>query len=198
MEVRQMALIAAIGGLCACGPSQPQRSAPNNAEEAQPANSDKAQPGTADKAEPGSADKVQPGLVANFEVTETAPLPEPVIDPKSSEAAAGLARGFVNLLNRGRFDAAYMLIGPGAPPRGDFDRQFGALTDLAVTMGTSGGQEGAAGSSYMSIPVRVAGRLNGKRVDRPMTLIMRRVNDVPGSTEAQRRWHIERIEAQPS
>jgi len=25
-------------------------------------------------------------------------------------------------------------------------------------------------------------------------VILRRVNDVPGSTEAQRRWHIERIE----
>jgi hypothetical protein len=25
-------------------------------------------------------------------------------------------------------------------------------------------------------------------------VILRRVNDVPGSTEAQRRWHIERVE----
>jgi hypothetical protein len=25
-------------------------------------------------------------------------------------------------------------------------------------------------------------------------VILRRVNDVPGSTEAQRRWHIERID----
>jgi hypothetical protein len=65
-------------------------------------------------------------------------------------------------------------------------------------MGTPGGQEGAAGSSYISIPVQVAGHLNGKHVDRPITLIMRRVNDVPGSTEAQRRWHIDRIDAQPS
>ena len=29
---------------------------------------------------------------------------------------------------------------------------------------------------------------------RPADVILRRVNDVPGSTEAQRRWHIERIE----
>jgi hypothetical protein len=25
-------------------------------------------------------------------------------------------------------------------------------------------------------------------------VVLRRVNDVPGSTEAQRRWHIERID----
>jgi hypothetical protein len=29
---------------------------------------------------------------------------------------------------------------------------------------------------------------------RPANIILRRVNDVPGSTEAQRRWHIERVE----
>jgi len=28
----------------------------------------------------------------------------------------------------------------------------------------------------------------------PAAVILRRVNDVPGSTERQRRWHIERIE----
>jgi hypothetical protein len=184
MRVRHMAWIAAVGGLCACSPSQTQRSPP------------------------GNADKAEPAPIANSPLIETAhpkppvirsaPPTRPVIDPKSSEAAANLAQGFVDLLNRGRFDAAYMLVGPGAPPRGDFDRQFAALSGLVVTMGTPGGQEGAAGSSYISIPMEVAGRLNGKRVDRSMTLIMRRVNDVPGSTEAQRRWHIDRIDAQPS
>jgi hypothetical protein len=29
---------------------------------------------------------------------------------------------------------------------------------------------------------------------RAADVILRRVNDVPGSTEAQRRWHVERIE----
>jgi hypothetical protein len=29
---------------------------------------------------------------------------------------------------------------------------------------------------------------------RTATVTVRRVNDVPGSTEAQRRWHIERID----
>jgi hypothetical protein len=28
-------------------------------------------------------------------------------------------------------------------------------------------------------------------------VILRRVNDVPGSTEPQRRWHIERIDWKP-
>ena len=35
---------------------------------------------------------------------------------------------------------------------------------------------------------------DGQPFRRPADVILRRVNDVPGSTEAQRRWHIERIE----
>ena len=35
---------------------------------------------------------------------------------------------------------------------------------------------------------------NGKDLRLPADVTLRRVNDVDGSTEAQRRWHIERIE----
>jgi hypothetical protein len=51
--------------------------------------------------------------------------------------------------------------------------------------------EGAAGSSYVEIPFRLYGKLKAGRTFNlvgPITL--RRVNDVPGSTEEQRRWHI--------
>jgi len=34
----------------------------------------------------------------------------------------------------------------------------------------------------------------GKDLRLPAEVTLRRVNDVDGSTEAQRRWHIERIE----
>ena len=183
MQVRQMALMVALGGLCTCSPPQPQRNPPDTTNRAERAPT---------KPLVIQTPPQKPPVIA------TAPQSRPVIDPKSNEAAANLAQAFVDLLNRRRFDEAYMLLGPGAPRRGDFDRQFADLTNLVVTMGTPGGQEGAAGSSYISIPVQVSGRSNGKRIDQPITLIMRRVNDVPGSTEAQRRWHIDRIDAQPS
>jgi hypothetical protein len=44
------------------------------------------------------------------------------------------------------------------------------------------------------VPLTVSGVLDGTRVSRQATAILRRVNDVPGSTEAQRHWHIERID----
>ena len=87
-----------------------------------------------------------------------------------------------------------MLLGPGAPARAEFDKRFSSLSGLKATIGSAGDQEGAAGSIYLSVPLTVSGISDGKRVSRSATLVMRRVNDVPGSTEAQRRWHIERID----
>jgi hypothetical protein len=108
------------------------------------------------------------------------------VDPKSTRAALDIAGKFADLLNARKFDEAYMLLGPGAPPRAEFEGEFAKDAKLHVTVGEPGAQEGAAGSSYLSVPLRVSGRA--------ATLILRRVNDVPGSTEAQRRWHIERFE----
>lgn len=118
----------------------------------------------------------------------------PTIDPKSSAAAEELVRGFVGLINGGRLDDAYMLLGPHAPPRADFDRQFAGFSNLRASSGTAGDQEGAAGSIYVTVPLTISGDRGGEHVDRSADAVLRRVNDVPGSTEAQRHWHIERID----
>jgi hypothetical protein len=119
---------------------------------------------------------------------------KPVVDPKSSEAAEQLVRAFAKLLQERKFDQAFMLMGAGAPPRRDFDRQFARLSSLSATVGKAGDQEGAAGSIYLSVPLSLSADTDGKHITRSGSVILRRVNDVPGSTEAQRRWHIERID----
>ena len=116
------------------------------------------------------------------------------IDPKSTEAAEQLVQSFAKLLSGRRFDEAYMLLGPNAPPRKAFDEDFAGMSHLRVAAERPGEQEGAAGSIYLSVPLTITGMADGKRVNRSATAIARRVNDVPGSTEAQRRWHIERID----
>jgi hypothetical protein len=128
-----------------------------------------------------------PGTGSNAR-TPLAPV-KPAIDPKSTEAAEELVRGFVRLINAGNLNDAYMLLGPTAPPRKDFDRQLEGYTHAA--QGAAGDQEGAAGSIYLSVPLTLAGDGGRKR---EATVILRRVNDVPGSTETQRHWHIERID----
>ena len=105
-----------------------------------------------------------------------------------------VVHSLVALLNQRKFGEAYMLLGPGAPPRPQFEGRFAQYSDLKVTAGVPGDQEGAAGSIFLSVPLSISGALSGKRTTSSATVIMRRVNDVPGSTEAQRRWHIERID----
>ena len=141
------------------------------------------------------ANQVQPAIPAPGTGpdarTPFAPI-KTATDPKSTQAAEQLVRGLVRLINAGRFDEAYAVLGPGAVPRSEFNRQFFGYTH--VVQGAAGDQEGAAGSIYVSIPLSFSDRA-GRRRD--ATAVLRRVNDVPGSTEAQRRWQIERIDWAP-
>lgn len=136
-----------------------------------------------------------PGIYPEREAaSRLPPRPRPTIDPKSNEAAEQLVEGFVRLLNAGRFNDAYMLLGPNAPARPQFDERFKGYSNLRISSGAAGLQDGAAGSIYVSVPLKISGRLRGQQVEKDATAVLRRVNDVPGSTEAQRRWHIERID----
>jgi hypothetical protein len=174
MERRHWLVLGGAIALASCGPQrEPQQPARNSTAPVVPAPS----------APPAVSNKPTPP-----------PAATPTVDPKSSEAALDLVRGLVDLLNRGKFDEAYMLLGAGAPPRSDFDRHFAQYSNLKVSIGNAGEQEGAAGSIYLSVPISISGVSSGKHVDRSATVILRRVNDVPGSTEAQRHWHIERID----
>jgi hypothetical protein len=67
-----------------------------------------------------------------------------------------------------------------------FAAKWSDLLAPKVSIGT-GEQEGAAGSLYYTAPVTIT---DGSRVVTG-EVTMRRVNDVPGATPEQLRWHIE-------
>jgi hypothetical protein len=136
--------------------------------------------------------KPRPGEPARETPSGTAR--QPTVDPKSNAAAEELARSFAHLLETGKAGEAYMLLGPSAPPREKFDADFERIRNLRVSVGDAGDQEGAAGSIYASVPLTITGTLEGRQVNRSAKAVLRRVNDVPGSTQAQRHWHIERID----
>ena len=76
-----------------------------------------------------------------------------------------------------------------------FETDLAQLADVHIEIGKLGEPEGAAGSIYVTMPVIFYGDLhNGQPFRRSADVTLRRVNDVPGSTDAQRRWHIERID----
>ena len=128
---------------------------------------------------------------------DRAPLEEPTgpIDPKSAEAAGQVVQHYGALIEQKRWDEAAKLWG-SSEAAAKFDAALKSNRENHLEIGNLGRPEGAAGSIYLSVPVTLYGKdAQGKAFRIGQTVILRRVNDVPGSTEAQRRWHVERIDA---
>lgn len=124
------------------------------------------------------------------------PLEEPngPIDPKSAEAAGQVVQHYGALIEQRRMAEAAKLWGR-ADSASDFAVQLRRYAEAHLEIGKPGDMEGAAGSVYVTVPVVFYGSdENGANLRRAADVILRRVNDVPGSTEEQRRWHIERID----
>ncbi len=132
------------------------------------------------------------------------PILEPSgpIDPASAEAAGQTVQRYGGLLEQRKFAEARKLWGQDGRSSGLSESQFAAAYDKYATIHSEVGKptdmEGAAGSVYITVPFRLYGTLKGGgsfNMAGPLTL--RRVNDVPGSTQAQRRWHIEKSGLRP-
>ena len=124
------------------------------------------------------------------------PLNEPngPIDPKSVEAAGQVVQSYGALIEQARWAEAKTLWGNSAQAA-SFKADLAQLADVHLEIGNLGDPEGAAGSIYVTMPVIFYGdSKDGQPFRRSADVTLRRVNDVPGSTEAQRRWHIERID----
>jgi hypothetical protein len=105
---------------------------------------------------------------------------------------------FANLLKAKRYAEAHRLWSGDTVSDANFAKRFAGYEFEGAAIGKPGRVEGAAGSLYVDVPLRLffakgdySGSLTGK-----MTL--RRVNDVPGSTAEQRRWHIVRADLNPA
>lgn len=125
------------------------------------------------------------------------PLEEPngPIDAKSAEAAGQVVQRYGGLLEQRKFAEARRLWGNGGEASGQSEAEFVARFDKYATLHSEVGRprdmEGAAGSIYITVPFRLFGTLKGGGAFNSVgPLTLRRVNDVPGSTEEQRRWHI--------
>lgn len=111
---------------------------------------------------------------------------------ESGEDAADVVRHYYALIESGNYEKAWLLRweskGPG---RDRFVAGFGPYAEYHATVGTPTDIQGAAGSLYVDVPVQLYGRRkDGRPFGSAGTITLRRVNDVPGSTEAERRWRI--------
>jgi hypothetical protein len=122
------------------------------------------------------------------------PISEGPIDPKSAEGAAQVLQQYFALLEDGKASQADRLWSRSGAPS-DFANRLTMYREIHANIGGPGQAEGAAGSVYVDVPVQLYGRLrDGKEFNARGTMTLRRVNDVPGSTEEQRNWHIYRAD----
>ncbi len=114
------------------------------------------------------------------------PVSEGPIDPKSAQGAGQVLQTYFALAEQGKFTEANKLWSDGATKL-----DLAQYREVHANIGGPGDMEGAAGSSFVDYPVQLYGRTkDGKEFNLRGTMTLRRVNDVPGSTEEQRKWHI--------
>lgn len=119
----------------------------------------------------------------------------PLPDERSALGAARRLLEYCDAVATRRYADAYRLWSDNGRASGmtleQFSNSFAKYAAYDCHLGTPDDTEGAAGSIYVDIPLKVTGELTrggGFVLNGPVTL--RRVNDVDGSTAEQRRWHI--------
>ena len=108
----------------------------------------------------------------------------------SVAAAVGVVRAYYAAVSRHDYRAAFALW-HGKQSYWQFRRGYARTVRVSFTPIPPVESEGAAGSLYATIRVRVDALLrSGRRQHFTGSYTLRRVNDVPGATAAERRWHI--------
>ena len=115
---------------------------------------------------------------------------------RGEKGARNLLLSFARAIELRAFDQAWALLSPAdrqALPRGRFAAQFADLGEITVAVPT-GSMEGAAGSLIYTAPITItADDREGRPIRYEGEAVLRRVNDVPGATPAQLRWHFETL-----
>ena len=135
------------------------------------------------------------------EATPTAPVPPATAPPDAIAAPSPIAeptetvRTYFMRIQAKDYAGAWSMWGDGGAASGmteeAFTRSFDRYETFVTDIGGTGPVEGAAGSLYAEVPVHVHGRLKtGQPFNMEGPIRLRRVNDVPGATPEQLRWHI--------
>lgn len=147
-------------------------------------------------------DPPAPGEVGGLPDDRT-PVAEGKIDPKGPQGAAQRLQNYAALLEEGKYGDAFALWGDSGKSSGmskqAFIDSFAKYSEVHALVGGPQHPEGAAGSIYVTVPMQLYGRLkSGGTFNMVGPVTMRRVNDVPGATPIQLRWHITDSKLKPA
>ncbi len=122
---------------------------------------------------------------------------EPAVDPRGAAAAREVLQRYFTLVEAGRAGQAAGLWWDEDHATA-FAARLRSFGEFRPSIAAPGRVEGAAGSAYVSISLQILrDSRSGSESLSDGTAVLRRVNEVPGSTEVQRRWRIDRITLQP-
>jgi hypothetical protein len=114
---------------------------------------------------------------------------------RTPEQARGVVQRYYAAIERGDYRSAYRLWSGKGQASGQsyaaFTRGFARTAHTRVVAGAPIDGEGAVGSVFITVPVRVYATLkNGRHQRFAGQYILRRVNDVDGATREQLSWHL--------
>ena len=121
-----------------------------------------------------------------------AALPPQVADfpALSSRACADVARFYTDALAAREWDRAALVWADPVIDGARLESIFGSYRLLSITWGEPA-EEGAAGSLYCTVEGTLTDADEPAKGTQPGTLVLKRVNDVPGATPTQLRWTIQ-------
>jgi hypothetical protein len=118
----------------------------------------------------------------------------PAADGPGASEAVGVLERYYDFINRGEYERAHTLWGGGGAASGqtaaEFRAGFANTDSVAVTIGSPGRIDPAAGSRYVEIAVEIrAVTKDGRRQRFTGSYVLRR-SVVDGATAEQRAWRI--------
>jgi hypothetical protein len=115
-------------------------------------------------------------------------------DSASATRAVAWIQDYYRAINEHRYRDAYAHWERGGLASGKsfdaFRKGFVSTDQVEVTVGTPGRVEGAAGSRYVEVPVRIAARTRDGALQNYSGSYTLRLSVVDGATSEQRSWHI--------
>ena len=128
----------------------------------------------------------------------------PALPPKAERGAQGAQKvlsAFAAAVEARQIDRAWAMLGQASQndlSEAQFRMLLSGLNDITVTV-PDGQIEGAAGSLYYTSTMTISARnAQGDPVKMTGPIVLRRVDDVPGATPQQLRWHIAQVQLDKS
>jgi predicted small lipoprotein YifL len=124
------------------------------------------------------------------------PDPAPAANPGGKahdlgEGAAATLRRYYDHIESARYADAWAMRGGDPAGAAAFARNFAAYDRYKVTLGPPTEPVRAGGWAYVEVPIQIFGRVRGgDPFGSAGSVTMRRAEDVPDATAAQRKWHV--------